>query len=319
MSEKILTQDELNALMPAAAGDRPADAVLRYDFCRPDRVTKDELRSLHFLHDRFAVNVSTSLSAYLRAATEISVVSAEQMLYSEFLLGLPDSTAFYKIDIDPMKIAGALEICPAIAFTVVDRMLGGTGTAGPNRPLTEIELNVVDTIVKVLMESLTETWKPIIAVQFRMRSRETRPQVLQIADHNEVMVLLMFDMRLGDVHGTLRLCVPAAAFEGMVEMLAPGGQRARRDPSPAEEAWLHANLGRVPLDLTAQLEMSLPARDLVMLRPGDVLALPHAASKPVGIRVAQLPRFTGRLARSANDSIGIVIEGTAGEFEETGA
>src|SRR5688572_8305740 len=199
---RILSQAEIDALLPtpSVTDAGPSGAgVVTYDFCRPDRVTKDQLRSLHFLHDRFAVNVSTTLSAYLRAVTEVTIISAEQFLYSEFLMSLPDSTAFYSLDLDPLKMSGALEISPVVAFTIIDRMLGGSGVnPGPNRPLTEIEINVVDTVVKVLLENLTETWKPIGNVQFRIRGRETRPQMLQVIDHNEIMILLVFDVRLSD-------------------------------------------------------------------------------------------------------------------------
>ena len=321
MSNKILSQAEIDALLPAPTGGEErlggAAGVVRYDFCRPDRITRDELRSLHFLHDRFAVNVSTSLSAYLRSVTEVSIVSAEQFMYSEFLMSLPDSTAFYALEIEPFNLSGALEISPAVAFTIVDRMLGGNGQApAPNRPLTEIELNVVDTVVKVLLENLTETWKPISDVQFRIRGRETRPQMLQVTDHNEIMIVLVFDVRLSENRGALHLCFPASAVEGMVERLAPGGPRSHRDPNPVEEAWLCSNLGRMPFEVTAQLEMSLSARELVELRPGDVLALPHPTSHPVDVRVSQIQRFTGRLSRQANDAAGILIESDADVLDD---
>ena len=143
----------------ATRGRRSAvDAMRRrYNFRRPDRVSKEQLRSLHFLHDRFALNLSTSLSAFLRAMTEVSIVSVEQFAYSEFLMSLPDPTAFYAVAMPPLDGVGALELNPSVAFTMVDRMLGGTGqTPAPNRALTEIEQNVLDSVVKLLLEHLTE-------------------------------------------------------------------------------------------------------------------------------------------------------------------
>jgi flagellar motor switch protein FliM len=148
---KILSQEEIDALLASAAvGRAPEPAaeapavstggnVVVYNFRRPDRVSKDQMRSMHLLHDRFALNVSTSLGAFLRAMTEVSIVSVEQFAYSEFLMSLPDPTAFYAIGLQPLDGQGALELNPAVAFTMVDRMLGGTGnTPGPNRALTEI-------------------------------------------------------------------------------------------------------------------------------------------------------------------------------------
>ncbi len=143
-----------------------------YNFRRPDRVSKDQLRSLHFLHDRFALNVSTSMSAFLRAMTEVSIVSVEQFAYSEFLMSLPDPTAFYSVNLSLFDGVGALEINPSVAFTMVDRLLGGTGqTPGPNRALTLIEQNVVDSVVNLMLDNLTETWRPVVNMEFRIQAR----------------------------------------------------------------------------------------------------------------------------------------------------
>src|SRR5437868_8811688 len=112
---RILTQEEIDALIATT----PADAVharaqrsaqvIAYNFRHPDRVSKDQIRSLHFLHDRFARNATASLSAFLRTTTELSIVSVEQFAYSEFLLSLPDPTAFYAIAMPPFEALAALE------------------------------------------------------------------------------------------------------------------------------------------------------------------------------------------------------------------
>ena len=306
--KRTLSQSEIDALLLAAAGKdaegraaTPSDAVAtRYNFRRPDRVSKEQLRSLHFLHDRYAVNLSSSLSAFLRAVTEVSIVSVEQFAYSEFLMSLPDPTAFYSFTMQPIEGVAALEINPTIAFTMVDRMLGGTGqTPAPNRALTEIEQNVLDTVVKLLLEHLTETWRPIAELNFKAQDRETRPQMLRVTGPNEVVILLAFEMRIGEMRGMLSLCFPATTIETLEEKFAQGWQRARRQPTATEQANLAANLGRIPLAVSTQLETRLPARDLLGLKAGDVISLGHPASSPVDVHVGQVRRFVGRLTTTA--------------------
>ena len=186
MTDKILSKDEIDALIASTpgAGAPRADqttAVVSYNFRRRDRVSKDQIRSLHFLHDRFARNATTSLSAYLRTTTELSIVSVEQIAYSEFLMALPDPTAFYAVATPPFDALGALELNPGVAFAMVDRMLGGAGgNAALPRALTEIELNVTDSVVKLLMEHLTQTWRTVAEIRFQIQGRETRPQMLQV-------------------------------------------------------------------------------------------------------------------------------------------
>jgi flagellar motor switch protein FliM len=243
--------------------------------------------------------------------TDVSIVSVEQFAYSEFLMSLPDPTAFYAVAMPPLDGVGALELNPSVAFAVVDRMLGGSGeTPAPNRALTEIEQNVLDAMVKLILEHLTETWRGITDVRFRIQGRETRPQMLQVTGPNEVVILLAFDLTIGSSRGMLSISIPAAAIETMEEKVTQGWNRTRRQPTAQEEAHLYANLGRVQLPVATQLETRIGTRELLMLRPGDVLTLGHSATSPVDVHVGGVRRFSGRLT-SEGATKAVVIEGTS--------
>lgn len=307
---KILSQEEIDALLVSqsdiATDDAQADASLAgaitYNFRRPDRVSKDQIRSLHFLHDRFARNVATSMSAFLRSVSDMTIVSVEQFAYSEFLMSLPDPTAFYAIGIEPFELTGAMELNPSIAFTMVDRMLGGNGNSSTmNRALTEIEQNVIDSVVKLLLENLTEAWRSIVdEVEFHISGRETRPQMLSVAAPNEVVILLVFDVRVGDTRGMLNLCIPASIIEAAGESFAQGWHRTRKEPTRADRLRLRANLGRVPLPVVAEIGSKLAARELLDLRPGDILSLGHSTRRPVEVKVGDVSKYSGRLTRIEN-------------------
>ncbi len=304
---KMLSQEEIDALLTSAAeierSTRSAgaaatihDSVVVYNFRRPDRVSKDQIRSLHFLHDRFARNVATALSAYLRSVTDVNIMSVEQFTYSEFLMSLPDPTAFYALAVQPLDVLCALEINPAVAFTMIDRMLGGQGRgAAPSRALTEIEQNVIDAVVKLICDNLTETWHQIVDAQFKVSGRETRPQMLQVAAPNEVVVLLGFDIRLGEARGMLNLCVPASIIESVGASFTQSWHRTRREPTESDRRHLLGNLSRVKLRVSANLDTGLPARELLALVPGDVVSLGHLLRHPLEVRVQGSSKFTGRL------------------------
>lgn len=303
---KILTQEEIDLLLGSASELRkevPTASMssvnsVTYDFRRPDRVSKEQLRSLHLLHDRFARNVSASLSAYLRTVTDISIVSVEQLTYAEFLMSLPDPTAFYALTLSPMDGVAALELNPTLAFTMIDRILGGSGKGVQlSRALTEIEQNVVDGIIKLILENLSESWKSIHEVQFRITGRETRPQMLQVAAPNETVLLLVFDVRLGDVRGMLNFCLPAATIEAFGDVFTQGWYRSRREPATWQRDALIRSLGRVRMPVTALLEISMSGREVVQLRPGDILSLGRPVSHPVKVRVGATTKYAGRLVR----------------------
>jgi flagellar motor switch protein FliM len=312
---RILTPEELKALV--VSGVEPPDSaangpILAYNFRRPDRVTKDQIRSLHFLHDRFARNATTSLSAFLRTTTELSIVSVEQFAYSEFLMALPDPTAFYAVTMRPFDALGALELNPGVAFAMIDRMLGGSGeTAAPARALTEIEQNVVDSVVRILLEHLTETWKTVTDIQFQIHARETRPQMLQVASWNEVVILLAFDLRVGELRGLLNLCVPASVIEATGTNFVQNFQQTRREPTVVEREWLTENLGRVRFDVSADVETRLKTRELVTLLPGQVLSLGVPVDAEVNVRVGGALKFRGRLAATSGRAAVRIARGCA--------
>lgn len=321
---KILSQDEIDALLESSSTIAPVQGgttargpggamAAAYNFRRPDRISKEQLRSLHFLHDRFAHNVSTSLSAFLRSVTEVTIVSVEQFAYSEFLMSLPEQTAFYAVGLDPLEGVAAVELNPAVAFTLVDRLLGGTGeNTGMSRPLTEIEQNVIDSVMKLLLDALSDVWRVVTEVNFRIQARETRPQMLQVMGPNEIVVLLGFDIKVADSRGMLNLCIPATAIEATGDRFVQGSQRTRRQPTKDEEAWLAANLGRVTVPVTAMLETTLAAEELLKLRPGDVVALGHSISQPIDVLVGKINRFAGRLAQNGQH-IAVRVESRSGK------
>ena len=301
---KILSQEEIDALLTSAseiertvrADPAARDGAVPYNFRRPDRVSKEQIRSLHFLHDRFARNVATSLSAYLRTVTDVAISAVDQYTYSEFLLSVPDPTAFYAVSMAPLDGAAALELNPNVAFTMVDRMLGGTGRGVVMaRALTEIEQNVIEAVVKLILENLTESWRAVLDVRFRISGRETRPQMLQVAAPNEIVVVMGFDIRIGDARGALHICIPASAIESVGAAFTQTWQRARREPTAADRRALLDSLSRVRLSVAATLDTTLRARELLALNPGDVLSLGQAADDVLDIRVQGTRKFTGRL------------------------
>ncbi len=154
--DKILSQDEINALFSAmateelplaSAAEPPKDnrKINGYDFRRADRISQDQMRSLHLLHDYFARNFASSLSAYLRAFVDVTLVRVEQISYSDFLKTLPDPTLFNSVLMRPLDSNIALELNPSLVFPMIDILLGGPGTpCAVDRNLTEIEMNIIE-------------------------------------------------------------------------------------------------------------------------------------------------------------------------------
>ena len=276
--------------------ERPdAGAICAYNFRRPERVSREQLHSLHYLHDRFARSAGTSLSTYLRAVVEMSLATVEQRTYAEFVSTLADPTAFYALAIPPFAELGALEIHPDMAFAMIERMLGGGGQClSAPRALTEIEQHVVDSIVKLFLEGLTETWKPVVELAFGIRGRETRPQLLKVAAPNEVIIMMVFDLRMNDVKGTVRVCLPEAVVESTSSQVAQA-QRHRRELTQDERGWLTKSLERVTVSLVSDIVTHLRAADVAAMAVGDVITLAVPSDHPVDLSVGGVPKLRAKL------------------------
>jgi flagellar motor switch protein FliM len=305
---KVVSQDELDVLL-----DAPPDGISRptttYDFRRPDRVTSEQLRSVEMLHERFAQDVAMSLAAFLRSTIEMRLEGVDQITYGEFLGTLPESTALYALAMTPLDSLTALEINADVAFTMIDRLLGGSGrNPRPARPLTDIEQNILDTVVKLLVDQLTQAWRGAGGATFSIHARETRPQMLQVTGRSDVVVQLTFALKVAETEGLVKLCIPAAVFEAVRDTFVSSPEQAPPQRSDQDATWLHANLGRAPMAVDVQLATVLAASELIALAPGDVLTLGHGASDPIAISVGGKTVLVGHLLVH-NGSLAIRVKG----------
>ena len=225
MSE-LLTQEEIDSLLNAVTkGEMPhesgADAtprrhqtILPYDFRRPNRIAKEQVRTLQMLHDTFARSVSSSLSAYLRSMLEVQLTSVEQLTYGEFMASVVPPSTLGIFEMAPLKGGAVLDINPHLVFPMIDRILGGPGRASIHvRELTEIERALVARILRKLLVDLQQAWAQIGKFEVRLLNLETNPQFVQLTSPNDIAILVTFDVRVGEVEGVMSLCLPFAMLE----------------------------------------------------------------------------------------------------------
>lgn len=267
--------------------------VTVYNFRRPDRVPKALLRSLQLLHDKFCSNVSSALSAYLRAVTEVSLLSVEQTTYAEFLLSLSDPTYYSAISIKPLNGMAALEMNLELVFPIIDRLLGGSGNLPKlTRNITEIEKNIIQGVIKLITTNLADTWRPVTIIDFSFRASETRPQLLQVAAANEVVILIIFEAKLGDARSTMHLCIPFGALEPIAHKFEQEVSIRGKGSVREDFRRVLKTLNKTPLNVTAELTGGMVAvRDLLTVQVGDVIQLDGKYSDKVTVQVEGKSRF----------------------------
>jgi len=310
----FLSQEEVDAIMSALDKDSPSDEseasasgsksisladkkVTIYNFRRPDRVSKEQLRSLEILHEAFARNLSVSLSGYLRALTEVNLISVDQMTYNEFLLSLPNPTCFNIFSISPLEGNIVIEFNPTVAFPVLDRLLGGSGkTLGETRALTDMELQMLDGFLNRVVGNLSDTWNEIIPLTFQIEAKETNPQVAQIVSLAEIVILMVFEIKIGEVSGFLNFCIPFLSIESIADKLSLQYRfstvKKQKEDSVGKVREIIQSV-HVPLSVDLG-NIQITIKELLDLRPGDIINLAKPVNKELLVKISDQQKLRAK-------------------------
>jgi flagellar motor switch protein FliM len=318
----LLNQSDIDALLASASGtgesstaaaptslifsrkhrDPDSTEIKVYDFKRPERVSKDQMRALQTLHEGFARNFGASLSGFLRTIVEVKVATCEQMTYAEFTSGLPNPTSFNLVSADGLEGQMCLEVSPLIIYPIIDRLLGGSSSELfiPQRPMTLIETRVMNNVTTRGLAALSEAWVKIRQLAFRVAATESNPQLVQIVPPNEVVVVIAFELKLGNRAGTMNLCIPYNVIEPFMDHLSSQNwfSAAKNQRSRDLEQAIGRNLGRAPLRVTGMLaETTISVKELVNLAPGDIIVTEKPAATPVVVCVEKEKKYFAQIGQ----------------------
>ncbi|MCL2649058.1 MAG: flagellar motor switch protein FliM [Phycisphaerales bacterium] len=310
----VLDQSEVDALLAAvdagavkeettakvfSRNKRITDVEIRtYDFKRPERVSKDQMRALEALHEGFARNFGAALSGYLRTIVEVSVANIEQLTFSEFIHALPNPTCFNLLSAKPLDGQMCLEISPLIIYPIIDRLLGGSSADLfiPQRPLTQIEWRLVKRLTDRALSNLSEAWSHITKIGFELTETESNPQLVQIVPPNEVVVVIGFEIKMGNRAGTMSFCIPYNVIEPVMSKLSQQNwfTYAKKAADDSHSKAIEKSLSGAPLQVKVLLgQTTIKVDELLNLASGDILQLDKPASGEMVIQVEGKNKFTG--------------------------
>ena len=306
----ILSQEEIDALLDVVEdeGDdvlegsednlAPQRQVTLYDFKRPNRVSKEQLRAFRGVHDKMARSLASQISSIMRSIVEIQLHSVDQMTYGEFLMSLPNPTSFNVFSVKPLEGSGVIEINPSIAFPMLDRLLGGKGEPfDVTREFSDIELSLFETILRVMMSTLKEAWGPVMDVYPTIESKESSPNVVQIVAQNEIVVMVVMEIIIGQSSGMMNICYPVISLEPILPKLASRDLMLNETSTKkSRNTELQVLLGGAKVNLEANLgNAELAMRDILELKTGDIVRLSNAADDNVTLRIDGKERFRGTI------------------------
>jgi flagellar motor switch protein FliM len=328
MSRDILSQAEVESLLSAMDGrdsDVVADAatsrikhrdkISPYDFKRPERVGKEQMRSLQTMHESFGRNFGAALSALLRTIVELRLTSVDQLTYSEFVFSLENPTCFNLINASPLEGKLILDINLSLLFPIIDRLLGGGNDPTPpaRRPLTEIELRLVSRITDLFCKEMKHAWENVLDLDLAIDRVESNPQLVQIVPPNEVVVLISFELTLGEARGMMNLCIPFNAIERISTRLSANSwvSYGTKKATPENIQRISNQLSEAVVEVVVELaETNISTSDLIGLRVGDIIATEKDIERPLVVSVEGRPKFHAKAGafkgRKAVEVLGMI-------------
>lgn len=322
----MLSQKEVDELLQALAsgklegkvaqeGGAIRSAVRVYDFRRPDKFSKDHLRTLQMVHENFARGWATVLSAHLRTMARVTVDAVEQLTYDEFLSSVRSPSILCLVTMEPLPGHQMVDIHPGLAFPLIDRLLGGVGMGEVGeRALTDIEVTVMEKVVTAMLSALAEAWQGLVPLRPRLDSIEANPMFAQVIPPNEVTAVITFTALLGEAGGSLRLCLPHSSLKPLLAQLASHGWAGGGGVPPGDGA----NLRDVRVEMSVRLGSAvLTMGQLLDLERGDIIVLGQPVHEPLLAYLGPRAAFRVRPGRVGNRvAVQVVKVLTAREEED---
>jgi len=311
---EILSQEEIDALLsaldveeipeevPSTKGTR---RVKDYDFKRPGKFSKDQIRTLHMIMESFARSWSTLLSGKLRSLVHVDIVSIDQLPYEEFIKSTFSPSVIAVISMEPLEGNAILDISPPVAFSIIERLVGATAS-GPThvRELTEIEEALIVNVVTDALRVLRNAMGDVFQANPRLEVIEYNPQFTQIVPPSDMTLFISFEMRIEENRGMVGFCLPHIVLEPILADLSTERffRRAKEDQEEhrSRAETVLKTLGSTSMDIRTEVGVAeLTVKEILELAPGDVVTLLTRLDDVFKVYVGDDPRphFVARPGR----------------------
>ncbi len=333
---EILSQKEIDALLSSVSTDEgvvdmpeeveeeegfEGKAANVYDFKHPNRVSKDQLRTLQTIHETFAKTFNAYLAVRLRTIVDINLISVDQLQYSEFILSISDPSCIYIFRVEELNGVAILELSPNLVLYIVDRLFGGKGASTEEaRAITTIEQTIMKKIIEKAMENLSTAWQQVAPLTFILEGFESNPDVVQIAPPGETVITISLEIKIQDTSSLMNVCFPYLILEDIISKLNVQHfiSMSKKEASDEETSVIHERLRLSSLPIIAYLGWTdIAVRDLVELKEGDVIRLEKKVDELLEVNIGGNKKFLGRPGKKGKKkAVKIVRSVDEGDIEE---
>jgi flagellar motor switch protein FliM len=306
---EVLSQSEIDALLNSGSSTESSEfenlteqpkekEVVPFDFRLPNRISKNQLRTISNISENFGEMFSSYLMAKLQTIVSVNVTSVDQIYYSEYVLSVSNPACLYTFNIKKTDIKGILEFSSEYALTLVDRLLGGNGKGEKNsQVITPIEQEILKVVVEIVLRDLGKAWQIIGDYQFGVDKFEPDIDFVQITSQSESVLLIGFEVMIGDETYMMNLCFATYAFDAILSKLANQNLSSIRPvkyQGTTAQNILTNHLKKTELNVEVEFgTSSISFQQVLDLKKGDVISLNNVIGEEVKISVEKKHLFNG--------------------------
>ncbi len=243
--------------------------VSLYDFRRPDRVSKDQLRMLQNIHENYIRVFSTTLTSMLRSLVEMELLSVDQLTYQEFIMSIPNPSVLHTFSLEPLDGLAILEMNLELVYIIIEKLFGGPGKGSSvSRELSTIESGMLKTLVEKALLAYSGIWDHLVQFNANVVSYESNPQFVQIIPPSEIVILVTFEVRLqNETSGMMSICLPYVVLEPVVGELSSQNWTTKKDKAEDLSNEIMKEIGDRSLHLDVELgRQQLTIKDFLQLK-----------------------------------------------------
>ncbi len=279
-----------------------------YDFRNPIFLTEVELRRVRIRHEEFIRYLAARLSIFLRLEYSLKMSRLSTLTYSKFTETIPNPAHVVLFKIEQLFGVGVIDINPRLALTMVDRMLGGKGhSVQGERYLTEIETNLVDDVVSIVLEEWCRQWKAEQELDTTIIGHESNGRFLETSPADAIMLVLSMEAGVGDCSETIQIGLPYYTLEPIIKRMHEAKEKdLGLDLAQSESSW-QSSFNQIDIPVQAEWDGdTLTTKEVLQIRPGDVLRFPKSVLKNTRVRLANTIKFTGEIGLE-NNKVGVKL------------
>jgi flagellar motor switch protein FliM len=271
--------------------------VVPYDLTSQEKIIRGRLPTLDIINQMFSRLFRNTFSMLMRKSVEVSTVSTDTIKFGDFLRSLAVPSSLHIFRMEPLRGHGLMVVESKLVFAVVDTFFGGSGTKEAKitgRDFSSIEIRMTKSVVLSALEDLEKAWRPVHAVTTNFVRSEVNPQFAAIVPPTDIVLVILFEIEMESISGTLTICLPYAAIEPVIPKLKAQFQSEELE---VDQVWirrLRTELLATEVELVAELGAStITPQDLMKFKVGDTLMLGNDVTDPLTLKVEQIPKFKG--------------------------